>query len=97
MLCMALRHRSINSLITSINKEILSMLQVAIVAIGATMVGSITFVKKEGDFVKRGEEVSTPYIYMLLMFVVSHNAIPFNKQFTHLICSLDISHSGGAQ
>ncbi|PPR83342.1 hypothetical protein GOBAR_AA37371 [Gossypium barbadense] len=30
--------------------------KVAFVAIGATMVGSITFVKKEGDFVKKGEE-----------------------------------------
>ena len=65
MLCMALRLRSINALITSINKEILSVPQVAFVAIGATMVGSITFVKKEGDFVKKGEEVSTPYIYII--------------------------------
>ncbi|PPD80570.1 hypothetical protein GOBAR_DD22480 [Gossypium barbadense] len=31
--------------------------KVAFVAIGATMVGSITFVKKEGDFVKKGEEL----------------------------------------
>lgn len=32
-------------------------LQVALVAIGATMVGSITFSKKEGDYVKKGDEV----------------------------------------
>ena len=31
--------------------------QVAFVAIGATMVGSITFLKKTGDHVKKGEEV----------------------------------------
>ena len=32
--------------------------QMAFVAIGATMVGSITFTKTEGDPVKKGEEVS---------------------------------------
>lgn len=32
-------------------------LQVAFVAIGATMVGSISFSKKEGDYVKKGDEV----------------------------------------
>jgi hypothetical protein len=32
--------------------------QVAFVAIGATMVGSITFLKKEGDYVRKGDEVS---------------------------------------
>ncbi|XP_059447999.1 phosphatidylserine decarboxylase proenzyme 2-like [Corylus avellana] len=31
-------------------------LQVALVAIGATMVGSITFSKKEGDYVYKGDE-----------------------------------------
>jgi phosphatidylserine decarboxylase len=31
---------------------------VAFVAIGATMVGSITFSKKAGDHVKKGDEVS---------------------------------------
>jgi phosphatidylserine decarboxylase len=31
---------------------------VAFVAIGATMVGSITFLKKEGDYVHKGDEVS---------------------------------------
>ncbi|EPS73610.1 phosphatidylserine decarboxylase [Genlisea aurea] len=31
--------------------------KVAFVAIGATMVGSITFVKKEGDHVKKGDEL----------------------------------------
>jgi len=30
---------------------------VAFVAIGATMVGSITFTKKKGDYVKKGDEV----------------------------------------
>lgn len=34
------------------------MVQVAFVAIGAIMVGSITFVKKEGDYVHKGDEVS---------------------------------------
>ena len=29
----------------------------AFVAIGATMVGSITFTKKKGDYVKKGDEV----------------------------------------
>lgn len=33
------------------------LLKVAFVAIGATMVGSITFSKKEGDYVKKGDEV----------------------------------------
>ena len=35
--------------------------QVAMVAIGATMVGSITFSKKEGDVVKKGEQVILLY------------------------------------
>lgn len=48
------------------------MLQVAFVAIGATMVGSITFEKKEGDIVKKGDEVSSPCIsyFILCMFTV---------------------------
>jgi len=33
------------------------MVQVAFVAIGATMVGCITFLKKEGDYVHKGDEV----------------------------------------
>ena len=33
------------------------MVQVAFVAIGATMVGSITFLKNEGDYVHKGDEV----------------------------------------
>jgi phosphatidylserine decarboxylase len=35
----------------------MGMVQVAFVAIGATMVGSITFLKKEGDYVRKGDEV----------------------------------------
>lgn len=31
--------------------------QVAFVAIGATMVGSMTFVRKQGDYVHKGDEV----------------------------------------
>ncbi|KAK4476877.1 hypothetical protein RD792_016041 [Penstemon davidsonii] len=44
------------------NKRVVSIIsttefgKVAFVAIGATMVGSITFTKKEGDFVKKGDE-----------------------------------------
>ncbi|GAB2218846.1 hypothetical protein Droror1_Dr00002078 [Drosera rotundifolia] len=44
------------------NKRVVSIIsttdfgKVAIVAIGATMVGSITFTKKEGDYVKKGDE-----------------------------------------
>ncbi|KAL5564032.1 hypothetical protein UlMin_033779 [Ulmus minor] len=44
------------------NKRVVSVIstahfgKVAFVAIGATMVGSITFLKKEGDHVKKGEE-----------------------------------------
>jgi len=34
--------------------------QVAFVAIGATMVGSINFTKKKGDYVKKGDEVRNP-------------------------------------
>lgn len=34
------------------------MVQVAFVAIGATMVGSITFLKNKGDYVRKGDEVS---------------------------------------
>lgn len=36
-------------------------MQVAFVAIGATMVGSITFVKEKGDYVKKGDEVINEY------------------------------------
>lgn len=44
------------------NKRVVSMIstsefgKVAFVAIGATMVGSITFLKKEGDYVRKGDE-----------------------------------------
>ncbi|KAJ0011158.1 hypothetical protein Pint_32892 [Pistacia integerrima] len=44
------------------NKRVVSIIstkhfgKVAFIAIGATMVGSITFLKKEGDFVKKGDE-----------------------------------------
>ncbi|KAK4401911.1 Phosphatidylserine decarboxylase proenzyme 2 [Sesamum angolense] len=44
------------------NKRVVSLIstkefgKVAFVAIGATMVGSITFSKKEGDYVKKGDE-----------------------------------------
>ncbi|KAL8061046.1 hypothetical protein ABFX02_02G063200 [Erythranthe guttata] len=44
------------------NKRVVSVIsteefgKVAFVAIGATMVGSITFTKKEGDYVKKGDE-----------------------------------------
>lgn len=44
------------------NKRVVSIIsttefgKVAFVAIGATMVGSITFSKKEGDYVKKGDE-----------------------------------------
>ncbi|VAH69626.1 unnamed protein product [Triticum turgidum subsp. durum] len=44
------------------NKRVISIIstsefgKVAFVAIGATMVGSITFVKKEGDYVHKGDE-----------------------------------------
>ncbi|GLT53757.1 hypothetical protein SLA2020_270070 [Shorea laevis] len=44
------------------NKRVVSIIstaefgKVALVAIGATMVGSITFSKKEGDYVKKGDE-----------------------------------------
>ncbi|KAM0921198.1 hypothetical protein ACQ4PT_007086 [Festuca glaucescens] len=46
------------------NKRVVSIIstsefgKVAFVAIGATMVGSITFLKKEGDYVHKGDEVS---------------------------------------
>lgn len=39
------------------NLKVISRVQVAFVAIGATMVGSITFTKREGDYVKKGDEV----------------------------------------
>ncbi|XP_010260486.1 PREDICTED: phosphatidylserine decarboxylase proenzyme 2-like [Nelumbo nucifera] len=44
------------------NKRVVSIIstadfgKVAFIAIGATMVGSITFTKREGDFVKKGDE-----------------------------------------
>ena len=41
--------------------------QVAMVAIGATMVGSITFSKKEGDVVKKGEQVILPLFSVLVV------------------------------
>jgi phosphatidylserine decarboxylase len=44
---------------------------VALIAIGATMVGSITFSKKEGDYVKKGDEVYDSYVdafYLLVLF-----------------------------
>ena len=42
--------------------------QVAFVAIGATMVGSINFTKKKGDYVKKGDEVRNPASYSKLLF-----------------------------
>ncbi|MQM12873.1 hypothetical protein Taro_045792, partial [Colocasia esculenta] len=45
------------------NKRVVSVIstkefgKVAFVAIGATMVGSITFVKKEGEFIQKGDEL----------------------------------------
>jgi phosphatidylserine decarboxylase len=42
------------------------MVQVALVAIGATMVGSITFLKKEGDYVDKGDEVF--FMHFLLTY-----------------------------
>ena len=42
------------------------MVQVAFVAIGATMVGSITFLKKEGDYVHKGDEVF--FMHFLLIY-----------------------------
>jgi phosphatidylserine decarboxylase len=41
---------------------------VAFVAIGATMVGSINFTKKKGDYVKKGDEVRNPASYSKLLF-----------------------------
>jgi len=40
-----------------VKEALLNWLQVAFVAIGATMVGSINFSKKEGDYVRKGDEV----------------------------------------
>lgn len=45
------------------------MIQVAFVAIGATMVGSITFLKKEGDYVHKGDEV----FFMHFLFIYCDN------------------------
>lgn len=42
------------------------MVQVAFVAIGATMVGSITFLKKEGDYIHKGDEVF--FMHFLLIY-----------------------------
>jgi phosphatidylserine decarboxylase len=42
--------------------------QVAFVAIGATMVGSINFTKKKGDYVKKGDEVWYPASYSKSLF-----------------------------
>eukprot|EP00257_Ricinus_communis_P020053 XP_015579203.1 phosphatidylserine decarboxylase proenzyme 2 [Ricinus communis] len=45
------------------NKRVVSIIstaefgKVAFIAIGATMVGSITFLKKEGDYIKKGDEL----------------------------------------
>lgn len=46
----------------------------AFVAIGATMVGSITFTKKKGDYVKKGDEVCqitvvTVFRFLYVVFV----------------------------
>lgn len=41
----------------------------AFVAIGATMVGSITFTKKEGDYVQKGDEVGIPELYCCVVIV----------------------------
>ncbi|KAK6917063.1 Phosphatidylserine decarboxylase-related [Dillenia turbinata] len=42
-----------------------SVFQVAFVAIGATMVGSISFSKNEGDYAQKGDEV-TIHIYEIV-------------------------------
>ncbi|XP_008808475.1 phosphatidylserine decarboxylase proenzyme 2-like isoform X3 [Phoenix dactylifera] len=41
---------------TSVDDSLRFWIKVAFVAIGATMVGSITFLKKEGDYVHKGDE-----------------------------------------
>lgn len=43
-----------------------SMDQVAMVAIGATMVGSINLFKKEGDTIKKGEQVGICCLYFAI-------------------------------
>jgi hypothetical protein len=40
--------------------------QVAMVAIGATMVGSINLFKKEGDMIKKGEQVGICCLYFAI-------------------------------
>lgn len=53
-------------------------IQVAFVAIGATMVGSITFTKKKGDHVKKGDEVSKIQIDFCLFIVCLHCLLTFH-------------------
>lgn len=43
------------------------LLQVAFVAIGATMVGSISFIKKEGDYVRKGDEVDLHVLSLIVL------------------------------
>lgn len=43
--------------LSNVHLKVSIWVQVAFVAIGATMVGSISFTKKEGDHVKKGDEV----------------------------------------
>ncbi len=46
-----------------------SMDQVAMVAIGATMVGSINLFKKEGDTIKKGEQVGICCLYFAIKYL----------------------------
>jgi phosphatidylserine decarboxylase len=55
---------------------------VAFVAIGATMVGSITFLKKEGDYVHKGDEVS------FVLFPSCNYSTACSGLFSYLICPL---------
>nr|CAD1824595.1 unnamed protein product [Ananas comosus var. bracteatus] len=54
------------------NKRVVSIIstsefgKVAFVAIGATMVGSITFLRKEGEYVHKGDEVLFSFLFYLL-------------------------------
>lgn len=52
----------------------------AFVAIGATMVGSITFSKKKGEVVRKGDEVMSQmcFIYYFLFGALSLNYLVFD-------------------
>ena len=79
-------------------KEFPTSLQVAFVAIGATMVGSIIFSKKLGEYVQKGDEVHLmSFVFLFFFSFLFFQVYLFNMWLAFwpcfcYFCSLVISH-----